>query len=427
LRHDSGDLDHTAGGAAVIEDSTAELTQHVGEGLAVGADVTETALRAVDLARTGWAGRRPHLACVFVRSSNPSDASRGLRAAAEAIDARTTIGASVSGVLGSGRRVDNGLAVSVWGAVLPGSRTRGFHLEVMRTGDSLAVIGMPPGTYDDVLALLLADAGSFPTEQYVETSHEALSGLPVVGGVVAPSKIAGETRLLIDDRVHERGAVGLVLGGDVRVDLVTAQGAFPIGDPMTVTSTEGSLITGLAGRPATAVLHDIVAALPREQQAIAHDGLHVGVALDEYVDAHGPGGFAIRGVAFAQGHQHGALQVDGTVHLGQTVRFHLPDADAAHEELQVRLDRYRELTGSSIAGALTITDVGRGDGFFESRDHDIDVIGDRLPGTAAAGLVTQGQIAPSGGRSRLHTYATTMAIFPTSTRLAPPMGEGPEL
>jgi small ligand-binding sensory domain FIST len=195
---------------------------------------------------------------------------------------------------------------------------------------------------------------------------------------------------------------------------------------MTVTSTDGPLITGLAGRSATAVMHDVIHALPREQQAIAQDGLHLGIALDEYVDAHGPGGFVVRAVEIARGHHQGALQVDGAVRPGQTVRFHLRDPVAAHEELQIKLDRHRESTGSSVAGALAISDVGRGGDFFESRDHDITVIGERLGDAAVAGLVSQGQIAPAGGRSRLHTLATTLLIFPTSTQLADPMRQGPQ-
>lgn len=390
----------------------------------MGTDVVETAHRAIELACVGWAELRPDIAIISVRSPDPGQAARGLEVASEEVNARTTIGASVAGVVGSGRRVDSGVAVSVWGAVLPGSRTRGFHLEVMRTGDAMAVVGMPARSFDDVLVFLLADANSFPTEQYVATSHDALSGLPVLGGEVAPSRIAGETRLVVDGRVHERGAVGLVLGGDVHVDMLTAQGAMPIGDPMTVTSTDGPLITSLAGRPAASVLDDVVRSLPREQQAIALDGLHLGIALDEYVDAHGPGGFAIRGVEAVPAHQQGALQVDGEVRTGQTVRFHLRDAESAHEELQLTLDRYRELTASSISGVFMVSDIGRGEGFFDSRDHDIATIGDRLRTQAVAGLASQGQIAPAHGRSRLHTYATTMAVFPTSTWVADHIEDG---
>ena len=52
-----------------------------------------------------------------------------------------------------------------------------------------------------------------PGDGFVTRSNATLSGLPLVGGLAAGSTGAGSTRLLIDGRVVDRGAVGVLLSG----------------------------------------------------------------------------------------------------------------------------------------------------------------------------------------------------------------------
>jgi len=124
---------------------------------------------------------------------------------------------------------------------------RTFHLEVMRADAGLAVVGLPERSPDDAVALLLADPWSFPADGFVERSNEALAGLPIVGGLATGPRGAGSTRLLVDGRVVERGAVGVLLGGPVAARALVSQGCRPIGPPMTVTAAEGNVLLALAG------------------------------------------------------------------------------------------------------------------------------------------------------------------------------------
>ena len=148
-----------------------------GDGFAAGSDLLRAALDAADQVRAALHGSVPDLACVFVSGSDHAGVEAALLLAAERVGARTTIGCSAYGVIGSGRAAEAASSVSVWAAYLPGVRLRAFHLEVLRTSDSIAVVGMPQQRSDDAVAVLLADPWSFPADGFVAQSWDALPGL----------------------------------------------------------------------------------------------------------------------------------------------------------------------------------------------------------------------------------------------------------
>src|SRR5689334_24129203 len=67
------------------------------------------------------------------------------------------------------------LSVSVWAASLPDVEVTGFHLDVVRAGDTLAVLGMPEVPDGDHVALLLADPYSFPRSEERRVGKECRS------------------------------------------------------------------------------------------------------------------------------------------------------------------------------------------------------------------------------------------------------------
>ncbi len=115
--------------------------------------------------------------------------------------------------------------------------------------------------------------------------------------------------------MHERGAVGVVLGGDVAVHTLVSQGCRPIGRPMTVTRAEGSTISTSPGVPRSVQAKDAVSQLPQEEQALAVRGLHLGIAIDEYADEHGHGDFLVRGIAGGR-HASGSITIGDVVEVG---------------------------------------------------------------------------------------------------------------
>ena len=365
-----------------------------GDGIAVDADLVRAAESATRAALLSLGGAAPDLALVFACGAEPDDVAAALERAGELSGATTAIGCSAPGVIGGGRGVELTSAVSVWVGALPGVGLRSFHLEVLRTSESIAVVGMPVRRPDDRAAVMLVDPWSFPVDAFVEQANDALPGLPISGANAIGMRGAGSTRLLADGVVRDRGAVGVVLGGDVVPVPFVSQGCRPVGPTMTVTAADGNLVLGLAGRPATAKLEELLVQLPPAEQAMVSSGLLLGVAMDEYADEHGLGDFLVR-------------RVVGVVAVGQTVQLQVRDAESAGHDL----DRLLATVPGDVAGALLFACTGRGADLFGTADHDVHAIRTGLRTSGVAGMFAAGEIGPVGGRSHLHTFTASVLAF----------------
>lgn len=382
-----------------------------GDGLAVDADLLVAAELATAQALDAVGRGRPDLLAVFVCGGEAEVVGEALQRAAGMARAAAAIGCSAPGVIGAGRGVEATAAAAAWCAVLPDVHVRSFGLEVMSADAGMAVVGMPERQEDDAVAVLLADPWSFPVDGFVEQSNTVLAGLPIVGGMAAGASGRGSTRLLVDDHVVERGAVGVMLGGPVGARTLVSQGCRPVGPAMTVTAAEGNVILELAGVPALRKLRDILAMLPPDEQALVSEGLQLGIARDEYVEEHVQGDFLIRGLAGADEARSG-LVVGDLVPVGRTVRFQVRDAAAADLDLRETLARFRAAANPDpVEGALLFSCNGRGAHLFGSADHDPQLVRSGLAARGVAGCFAAGEIGPVGGRNFVHGFTASILAF----------------
>jgi small ligand-binding sensory domain FIST len=378
-----------------------------GDGMASGPDLLAAADEATAQALAPLDGHPPDLVCVFASG----DAPAVLDAVAERVAARSSaasmIGCTAGGVIGGGHGLEGRTAVAVWAAVLPGVRLRTFHLEVMTGGPTAAVVGLPPPEPDEV-AVLLADPWSFPADGFVAQTARAAPGTAVVGGLASGWGGAGSTRLFLDGRSVQRGAVGVLLGGSGAVPVVS-QGCRPVGPAMTVTEAAGNVVRGLAGQPALRRLEQVVAELPPLEQALATSGLHLGLAADEYAD---DSDYLVRSVLGAE-RESGGIVIGDLVEVGRTVRLQVRDAEAADAELHRLLARHSQ-DAAPVGGALLFSCNGRGAGLFGpgGADHDVAAVRAGLDGPAVAGFFAAGELGPVAGRNHLHGFTASLLAFP---------------
>ncbi len=382
------------------------LTARFGDGLAADPDLAVAAESAVRQALVPLDGRHPDLLCVFVCGDDPAMVELAGGRAMEVAGARTTLGCSAGGVIGAGRGTEGVPAVSAFAACLPGVRCTPLHLELVRTLDGAAVTGMPDRRSDDAVAVLLADPFSFPVADFVQRSHDDLTGLPLIGGVASGPRGAG---LFLDGRSVPAGAVGVVLGGPLAARMVVSQGCRPFGPPMIVTKAERNVLLELAGMPALAKLEQIVGGLPAADRPAAVRGLQIGVAMDEYAEEHERGDFLIRGIVGAD-QQRGAIAIGDVVDVGRTVRFQVRDAAAADDDLTELFTRFRAEAGP-VGGALLFSCNGRGKTMFPSADHDVLAVRAGLDTTGVAGFFAAGEIGPVAGRNYLHGFTASILVF----------------
>ena len=352
------------------------------------------------------AGRPADLAFVFLSPSHLDDAAAALAAVRDELAPAHLVGCVAEGVVAGRRELEEGPAAAVWAASLPGARIDTFHAEAFETEDAFEVSGIPD-LDGAALVTLLVDPFTFPADALLARVNEDLPGLPVVGGVAVGGREAGSQALIVDDEIHDAGAVGAVLA-DVAVRAVVSQGCAPIGRDSVITHAEGNVVYELAGQPALERLKEELAALAPDEQALAARGLLAGLVIDENRPTYGRGDYLMRGL-LGFDEESGALAVGAPVRVGQTLRFHVRDASSADEDLRDAL--LRALADGRAAGGLLFTCNGRGTNMFPEPDHDAAVVSDALGTPALAGFFCGGEIGPVGGRTFLHGFTATMALF----------------
>jgi small ligand-binding sensory domain FIST len=383
----------------------------VGTGLSDDHDSPAGAALAARAAADQLGGADADLALVFASGAHLDDPEEMLAAIHAELAPEALVGCGAGGVLGGDRELEGGTGVAVWAAAFEGrGKARAFHATVRREGDVGVLDGMPE-IGSGAAVVMLSDPYSFPTDAVLDGIAEAAPGVPVLGGLSSARSPMGEAALFADARVVEEGAVGVCLNG-VELLPCVSQGAAPLGREMTVTAAEDNVIYELAGRPAVQAIEQVVAELPLEERALVAAGLLIGIVIDGGKPEYEQGDFLVRGVTGADP-ASGAITVGAMVTPGEVVRLHARDARSADEDLRRELRlRAAAIGGQRPAGALVFSCNGRGHGMFGTRDHDASLVQNELGGVPAAGFFAAGEIGPVGGRSFLHGFTATLAVFP---------------
>lgn len=294
------------------------------------------------------------------------------------------------------------------GAAAPGATVATHHLVAEATGAAIELGGVPEPSELGEAAIVLADPYTFSAEALLDRLNETRPGMPVLGGLASAG--GGGGSLLHDREAHEGGAVLATVAGVGLIPCVS-QGATPVGPEMTVTAAEGNVISELASRPALERLRDAIGELDDQEQALASQGLLMGVVIDENQPDYERGDFLVRPILGADPDGN-TLALGDRVRIGQTVRMHVRDGATADEDLRAALRAQAEALGAEgAAGALLFTCNGRGSHMFDVPDHDATAVEDAL-GVPAGGFFCAGEIGPVGGRNFLHGFTATMAVFP---------------
>jgi small ligand-binding sensory domain FIST len=391
------------------------MTRDVRCGVAASTDPRlDAAIRAAVAGaerQLGGAASTADLAVAFVSAAYGHDVRPALEGISDVIGARVVIGTTAEGVIGGGEEYESGRAVAVWLGRLPQATVVPVSVEAASTPDGGMFVGWPPADSSwpaNSALVLLADPFSFPIDAFLARVDEDHPGLPIVGGVASGAAQPGGNTLVVGERTYDSGAVGVLIGGGVRIRPVVSQGCRPIGRPLVITRAEANLIVELGGRPALARLREIYADLDPADRELVKTSLFVGRAASEYQDRFGPGDFLVRNVAGADP-ESGVLAVGDLVRLGQTVQFHVRDAASARGDLAALLSAARA-AAPPPAGALVFTCNGRGTRLFDTPHHDAACVQELLGPIPAAGFFAQGEFGPIGRRNCVHGFTASIAL-----------------
>jgi small ligand-binding sensory domain FIST len=328
---------------------------------------------------------------------------------------RQFVGVTAESVLGVDQELEGLAGLAALALRLPGLRAHAWSFR----GDQDARLLSDPdalrrhiGDDDDLrCVVLLADPFSTPINRLLP----ALVGcrgqehpVPIVGGMSSGASQAGHNALVLGNDVLTNGAAGVTLSGDLEVDIILSQGCRPIGKPVVVTKCQNNVILELGGKKALEVLQELAGELDERDRGLLSRGLLMGTVINEYKDRFGRGDFLVRNI-LGYDKEHGAMAVGDLPKMGQTIQFHVRDAETAHEDLQLLLDA-QQLKPRPLGGLL-FTCNGRGKRLFEDPHHDIAIIRERLGEIPLAGFFAAGEIGPIGNQSFVHGHTASLALL----------------
>jgi small ligand-binding sensory domain FIST len=356
----------------------------------------------------------PDLALVFLSSHHAAAASALAERLFQRLTPRCLLGGTAESIVGGDTEVEFEPALSLWAARLPKAELLPMHLDFMRTPEGGSIIGWPDqllGPWpENASMLLIGDPFSFPADYLLQRLNEDQPGVPVVGGMCSAGHQPGMNRLLLQSETFTNGAVAVLMRGEFRMRTVVSQGCRPVGNHLVVTRAQQNVIYQLSGMPAYQRLQEVFETLPTREQRMLAQGLHLGRVVSEYQDRFEQGDFLVRNVIGVDADQ-GAIAVGDYLRTGQTVQFHIRDAETADAELRQMLARVRQQAGSPPAAGLLFTCNGRGTRLFPQPHHDAAAVQELLGTIPLAGFFAAGELGPIGGSNFLHGFTASLALF----------------
>ncbi len=350
------------------------------------------------------------MACLFFSTHHTVRADVLAATISRSLHPRFLIGCSGEGIIAGTEELETAPAAALWAASLPDVTLDPIRASFSPTQDQFRLSDWPAFNGEDASLLVLADPFTTPVQEVLSLLDERYPGVKAIGGLAGGGHRVGENRLIFHNEVLTGGLVGVRVSGRVDIRPVISQGCRLLGDRFVVTKAEHNLIHELGGVPALERLQAVFESLPEEDRRHAHRALHIGIAIDEHRDRFERGDFLVRNLVGAD-QTTGSIAIGDIVQEGQTVQFHLRDAQSASEDLNVLLAADRAAHRHPPLGALLFSCCGRGRGLFGRPHHDATATAERLGAIPLAGFFAQGEIGPVGGRNFLHGYTASMALF----------------
>ena len=376
--------------------------------------------QAIDECITGLSSTlgdaQPDLAVVFVSPHFESEYSKVVELIAQGLGPVKIFGCSGGGIIGDGVEVEQRHGISITAASLPDVEITEFHLD----GSGLPDLDAGPSSWEELLGVsndqepqfvVLADPFSFPVQNLLMGLDFAFPQSAKIGGLASGANSQGGNALFLGGQMHNSGAIGLALQGNITVDTVVAQGCRPIGQLMHITESRRNLLLGLDGQTPLNVLKELFQTMNDRDQALMQNSLFLGVVMDEFLDAPKQGDFLIRNVVGMDAGT-GTLAIGEELKEGQMVQFHLRDADTSSADLTAVLERFAtDNRENQVQGALLFSCLGRGQYLYGHPNHDSDIFHETIGEVPLGGFFCNGEIGPVSGTTFLHGYTSSFGIF----------------
>jgi small ligand-binding sensory domain FIST len=357
----------------------------------------------------------PDLAMLFYSPHHLSQVAEFAPLAQQKLRARCLLGGPGESIIGNDAEVEDGPAMSLWlGKWSRPVQMTAFHLYLEQTSEGLSLLGWPDALVeaqpDKSAILMMADPYTFPVDVFLSNMNEERAGLPILGGMASGVHKPGDCRMIRGGKQLDQGAIGVLLEGAARVRPVVSQGCRPIGRHMVITRARDNVISELSGRTPLAQLQTLWQQLSPRDQQLMQRGLHVGRVINEYGGDFQSGDFLIRNVLNVD-RESGEMVITDRVRIGQTVQFHVRDAESADQDLHDLLKLDLAAHDTPPSAALLFSCNGRGTRLFDTPHHDARSLRNEAGVIPVAGFFAQGELGPIGGQNFIHGFTASVVLF----------------
>lgn len=355
--------------------------------------------------RAGLAGATPDIVFAFVTHHHGASLRRAGALLSKALGDAQVAGCTGGWVANDSRELEGSPGLATLALVCPGARVR---VEAFDGESDLPLIEDP----SRASVVLFADPFTFTAEPWLVEFAEVYPKVPIIGGLAGGGQAPGQNVLLHERGSEAKGALAVVIEGDVELRPAVSQGCRPVGEPLVITRVDRHIILELRGKPAAKVVVNAMNALPDAERERFQQGAFIGRAIDAHLSTFTAEDLLVRNLLGIDP-QRGAVVVgDTSLRAGQTVHLMVRDAESAGQDLESVLARAAEELGGRARGALLATCGGRGRHMFDEADHDaarvVHAFGGTLP---LAGFSANGEIGPVGGEPFLHGFTACAGIF----------------
>ncbi|MDY6899767.1 MAG: FIST N-terminal domain-containing protein [Cyanobacteriota bacterium] len=380
----------------------------------------EAAISEVVEQAVGKLSTRANLGIAFISSAFTSEYSRFLPLLADKLDVPVLIGCSGGGVVGTSssgeaQEFEDEPALSLTLAYLPEVNIHPFHV----VAEELPDLDSSPNTWMDLIGvpqnstpqfiLLSSNIGS-GINDLLKGLDFAYPGSVVVGGQ-ASGGMGNRIALFCNNKLYTEGSVGVALTGNITLDTIVAQGCHPIGTPHQISKCDRNIILEIDEQVPLILLRDLIASLSEEEKILAQNSLFVGVAMSEFKQDLQQGDFLIRNILGVDP-AAGAIAVGDYLRPGQSIQFHLRDAQTSAQDLEYLLSKYQQqqTDKSSPVGALMFSCLGRGEGLYGKPNFDSQLFQRYVKDIPLGGFFCNGEIGPVGDSTFVHGFTSVFAI-----------------
>ena len=330
------------------------------------------------------------LGILFVSQQNTHNIKEIVEGLQGSSKIHTLLGCTCAGIIGSRQELEYQPGVSLILGKLPGVKISPFSLNqpqlegLESKKDWYQFLEIFPN--ENPVFITCSDPFLFDMNQFLDGLNGAFPQCPIIGGMASAAVKPNENILIFNDEFHDQGIIGVVLTGNLNVATVVSQGCRPMGENFIVTKAEGNIIYELAGKPFVQVLQNILDKAPAADKLLAQEAIFVGIALNEYKHNFKRGDFLIRGVMGID-QKIGAGAIGDYIKAGQTIQFHLRDAETATDDLNELL-RLQQISShkEKPKGALMFSCNGRGENLFREKNHDLRIIQEQIGPIPLAGF-----------------------------------------